>query len=89
MKYLTPKYLVIANPQSGPLRSNRLWASLNIMMLIIANTECRTIKERDCGITLKISSRKNYAQGLRKRQRLPNGKKSDWGENASVLFSTG
>ena len=34
------------------------------MMLIIANTERRTVKERDCGITLKISSRKNYAKRI-------------------------
>ena len=99
MKYLTPKYLVIENFQSGPLKKQpfmgefkyndvdyckygmpyykrtRLWNNLE-------NFKPKELCKNDCG---NVRDGKHIATA----QRMPNGKKTHWGENASVLFSTG
>ena len=92
IEYLKPKYFVIENPQTGLLKKQpfmneykyndvdyckygmpyrkrtRLWNNLE-------NFKPKELCKKDCG---RVRDGKHVATA----QRMPNGKKSDWGENA-------
>ena len=92
IKYFTPKYFVIENPQTGLLKKQpfmdefkyndvdyckygmpyrkrtRLWNNLE-------NFKPKELCKKDCG---RVRDGKHVATA----QRMPNGKKSEWGENA-------